>query len=98
MTLTYPGESWRYLKCLLISGYLPIFVLVMDKERINIVLENVSLTERFAEELLSEINRDDEPLDKVGRELLRLCLEDERADEFFIAICGWSVDSLLDKL
>lgn len=70
----------------------------MDKERITNILENKLLTARFAEVLISEINRDDEPLDKVGRELLRLCLENERGDEFFIAICGWSVDSLLDKL
>ena len=70
----------------------------MDKERITNVLESELLTTRFAEVLISEINGDDEPLDKVGRELLRLCLENERCDEFFIAICGWSVDSLLDKL
>lgn len=74
------------------------FAIIMDKKRITNVLESELLTARFAEVLISEINGDDEPLDKVGRELLRLCLVNERGDDFFIAICGWSVDSLLDKL
>lgn len=70
----------------------------MDVERINIILASESLTERFAETLISEIINDDEPLYKVGRQLLELCLENKNADDFIIAICGWSVDSLLDKL
>ena len=58
----------------------------------NVLLENFSLL------LIDEINNDDEILEKKARQLLSLCLNDEKADEFFIAICGWSVDSLLNKL
>ena len=61
-------------------------------------MENESLLERFVEVLVDEINNDDEAYDKKGRRLLDLCLTDENADDFFIAICGWSVDSLLEKL
>ena len=70
----------------------------MDKKAIEEIMENESLLERFVEVLVDEINNDDEAYDKKGRRLLDLCLTDENADAFFIAICGWSVDSLLEKL
>ena len=47
---------------------------------------------------IDEINNDDEAYDKKGRQLLDLCLTDDHADDFLIAICGWNVDSLLEKL
>ena len=47
---------------------------------------------------IEEINNDDEAYYKKGRQLLDLCLTDEKADDFFIAICGWSVDSLIEKM
>jgi len=61
-------------------------------------MENESLLERFMEVLVDEINNDDEAYYKKSRQLLDLCLTDENADAFFIAICGWCVDSLLEKL
>ena len=61
-------------------------------------MENESLLERFMEVLVDEINNDDEAYYKKSRQLLDLCLTDENADAFFIAICGWRVDSLLEKL
>ena len=70
----------------------------MDKKAIEEVLKNEGLLERFVETLVDEINNDDEAYDKKGRLLLELCLTDEYADDFFIAICGWSVDSLLSKM
>jgi hypothetical protein len=50
------------------------------------------------ETLVEEINNDDEAYDKKGRQLLEMCLTYDNADEFFIAICGWSVDSLIEKM
>lgn len=70
----------------------------MNRSRIKVVLEDDKLLERFGETLIKEITNDDEPTEKVARQLLYLCLRDEHADDFFIAICGWSVDSLLNKL
>lgn len=70
----------------------------MDKERIENILNDEAQLERFVEVLVDEINNDDEAYDKKGRQLLDLCLTDEHADDFFIAICGWTVDSLIDKM
>ena len=70
----------------------------MDKERIENILNDEAQLERFVEVLVDEINNDDEAYDKKGRQLLDLCMTDEHADDFFIAVCGWSVDSLLEKL
>ena len=67
----------------------------MNNSRIQKVLDDNLILEQFSELLIAEINDDDEPLDKKGR---HLCLTDNNADAFFIAICGWSVNSLLDKL
>ena len=61
-------------------------------------MENEALLERFMEVLIEEINNDDEAYYKKSRQLLDLCLTDENADDFFIAICGWSLASLLEKL
>ena len=70
----------------------------MNRSNIQAVLNDEELLERFGEILIDEINNDDEPMEKVARQLLNLCLRDEHADDFFIAICGWSVDSLLNRL
>ncbi|UKK60434.1 hypothetical protein L6470_05365 [Prevotella communis] len=70
----------------------------MDKKAIEEIMANDALLERFMEILVDEINNDDEAYYKKGRQLLDLCLSDENADDFFIAICGCSVDSLLEKL
>jgi hypothetical protein len=70
----------------------------MDKERIENILNDEAQLERFVEVLVDEINNDDEAYDKKGRQLLDLCLTDDHADDFLIAICGWNVDSLLEKL
>ena len=70
----------------------------MNKNRIVTVLEDDQLLQQFGETLINEINDDDEPLVKTARQLLLLCLRDEDADDFFIAISGWSIDSLLNKI
>ena len=69
----------------------------MNVNKIQAVLNNSYLLERFGEILIDEIYNDDESYEKVARQLLTLCLNNKNTDDFFIAICGWSVDSLLDK-
>lgn len=69
----------------------------MDNKIVEEIIANDALLERFMEILVDEINNDDEAYYKKGRQLLDLCLTDENADDFFIAISGWSVDSLLKK-
>lgn len=70
----------------------------MNVDKIQAVLNNSNLLEQFGEILINEINNDDESYEKVARQLLTLCLNNKNADDFFIAICGWSVDSLINKL
>ncbi len=72
----------------------------MEKEQIKSILQNGSeeFFEKFYETLLSEINNDDEPFHKKGRQLFLSALNNPSADEFFIAICGWSLESLIEKM
>ena len=72
----------------------------MDKSRIQSILDNSSeeFLDRFFETLLEEINSADEPFYKKTRQLLLASLNNENADDFFIAICGWSLESLLERL
>lgn len=55
-------------------------------------------SQRFFKTLLEEISSDDEPFYKKTRQLLLASLNNENADDFFIAICGWSLESLLERL
>lgn len=71
----------------------------MTKEQIKIILDNASeeRLERFFATLLHEIINDDEPYYKKARQLLLASLNNENADDFFIAISGWSLESLLER-
>ena len=64
-----------------------IFSTVIDEE----------FLEKFFETLLNEINSDEEPYYKKSRQLLLASLNNEHADDFFIAICGWSLESLIER-
>ena len=70
----------------------------MTKEQIRIILDKASeeRLDRFFETLLHEIIIDDEPYYKKARQLLLASLNDEHADDFFIAICGWSLEVLIE--
>lgn len=72
---------------------------MMEKEQIRTILDNANekFLERLFETMLNEINSDDEPYYKKARQLLLASLNNEHADEFFIAICGWSLESLIEK-
>ena len=72
----------------------------MEKGQIKVLLENASddFLESFFETLLDEINCDDEPYHKKARQLLLASLNDEHHSVFFIAICGWSLESIIEKV
>ena len=71
----------------------------MEKEQIQGILDidSEEFLEKFFETLLNEINSDDEPYYKKSRQLLLASLNNEHADDFFIAICGWSLESLVNR-
>ena len=70
----------------------------MEKEQIQAILyiDSEEFFEKFFETLLNEINSDEEPYYKKSRQLLLASLNNEHADDFFIAICGWSLESLVN--
>lgn len=72
----------------------------MEKEQIQALLNNASeeFLERFYETLLNEIYSDDEAYHKKARHLLIASLRSEDPDDFFISLCGWSLDTLVEKL
>ena len=70
----------------------------MEKEQIQALLDidSEEFLEKYFETLLNEISSDDEPYYKKSRQLLA-SLNNEHADDFFIAICGWSLESLIER-
>lgn len=71
----------------------------MEKEPIQALLDNASedFLERFYEILLNEINSDDEPYHKKAYHLLVASLNSEDPDDFFISLCGWSLETIIEK-
>ena len=71
----------------------------MTKEKIQKILDERSdeFFEQFCEVLMNEIISDDERYDKKGRKLLMSALESDNPDSFFLSICGWNLESLINK-
>lgn len=71
----------------------------MEKERIEALINNASedFLERFYETLLNEINSDDESYHKKAYHLLAASLRSEDPDDFFISLCGWNLDTLIER-
>lgn len=71
---------------------------MVKKEDLLKVLDDESTLYCFTEVLLQQIEDDDESFEEKGRQLLLAALNDDKADDFFIAICGYSLKSLLDMI
>lgn len=97
-------KSWHFLEVIKIFGiYHTIYYLCklkMDKEQIQAILDNGSeeFFERFFETLLEEINSDDEPYHKKARHLFLAALKSEDPDDFFISLCGWSLEGIINHM
>ena len=72
----------------------------MEKEQIHAILDNApeEFLERFFETLLNEINSDDEPYHKKAYNLLLASLKSDDPDDFFISLCGWSLETIIEKV
>lgn len=70
----------------------------MDKAQIEAIINNASeeFLDKFYETLLNEINSDDEVYHKKARHLLLASLKSEDPDDFFISLCGWSLETLIE--
>lgn len=60
------------------------------------ILDNSVKCEEFAEIVLEEIHSDEEQLHHIGSNIIS-AYQNGDCDELLIAICGWSMDSLLKK-
>lgn len=77
----------------------------MDAERTDATVSAVqkilevfdeSAIEKFAEEVTRQIATDEESFQKKGYQIMKAYLEGpETADNMLIALCGWSMKSLL---
>lgn len=72
---------------------------MMEKKQIQAIIDNASeaFLENFYKTLLNEINSDDEPYHKKAYHLLVASLKSEDPDDFFISLCGWSMETIIEK-
>lgn len=72
---------------------------MVDKELINDFLQSEGLLYQLAETIQEEMRNDDEPLDKMARNLLITYSEHpEIVNEVMMSICGWTMESLMKKV
>lgn len=70
-----------------------------NKEQIEEFLQNQGLLSQLTELIHEEINIDDEPFDKVARNLLIAYSQNpEVVDEVMMSLCGWKMENLMNKL
>lgn len=59
-------------------------------------LDSEGLLSQLGERIVDEIGNDDEPFDKIARNILETYKESpEIVDKVLVALCGWRVESLL---
>ena len=61
------------------------------------VLQNPQKAEAFGRRITEQVETDDESPEKIGYYAAKAIL-DGSVDDLLIAICGWSVSSLLDSV
>ena len=71
----------------------------MMKDEIQKILDNESseFFESFCEVLMKEINSDDEPYHKKGRQLFKSLLNCSDPDDLLMSLCGWTLSTLIGK-
>lgn len=66
-------------------------------EKLTEIMSDDEKCEALAEELFAQIDSDSEPYRKIGRFLIKAYL-DKSVDDALIAISGWSLQSLLERV
>lgn len=67
------------------------------KEQLRTVLKDEEKTAAFAQKILETIDTDDESYEDIGNSVIHALLNND-AEGLLIALCGWSVESLLNLL
>lgn len=71
----------------------------MKKELAEEFINNRGLLTQLGELIHDEIINDDEPFDKIAHNLLDTYLEHpDVVDEVMVSICGWTMESLMNKV
>ncbi|MDO5447731.1 MAG: hypothetical protein Q4F34_08140 [Prevotellaceae bacterium] len=72
---------------------------MLNNELINDFLQSDSLLYQLADTIQKEIINDDEPLDKVARNILLTYIEHpDVVDNIMMSLCGWTMESLMKKV
>lgn len=67
-----------------------------ERESLDEILADTDKCETFGSIVIDELNNDDEAPHKTGSNLIQ-AYQNGDCDAMLIALCGWSMDSLLDK-
>lgn len=86
---THPGDGSDY-------GYWKVDSSEDDSDTLESILKDTDRSERFASIVLDEIQNDEEQLHHIGSNIIT-AYQNGDCDAMLIALCGWSMDSLLDK-
>lgn len=66
-------------------------------EAMNVIADNAELAENFAETIKNEIASDDDAYAHIGFHLANDIRNQSPASEVLLTLCGWNIDTLLDK-
>lgn len=66
-------------------------------ETMNVIADNAELAENFAETVKNEIASDDDAYAHIGFRLANDIRNQSPASEVLLTLCGWNIDTLLDK-
>lgn len=86
---THTGDGSDY-------GYWKVDSSEDNNDTLESILEDTDKCERFAEIALEEIRNDEEQLRHIGSNIIK-AYQNGDCDAMLIALCGWSMDSLLSK-
>lgn len=70
---------------------------VLYVARMNVIADNTELAENFAETVKREIANDDGSYAHIGFHLANDIRNQSPASEVLLTLCGWNIDTLLDK-
>lgn len=63
----------------------------------NVIADNTELAENFAETVKREIANDDGSYAHIGFHLANNIRNQSPASEVLLTLCGWTIETLLDK-
>lgn len=66
-------------------------------EAMKVIADNAELAENFAETVKNEIASDDDAYTHIGFRLANDIRNQSPASEVLLTLCGWNIDTLLDK-